>query len=96
MKKLIKITTAQGIFFKQHFGTLTTDRNEAIVLQSLPKDIERFKQSILKENPLWQSVDFEDTYVIGTAKNLLEGAITGGFDENDKFYRIWNSNNINK
>lgn len=96
MKKHIKITTAQGIFFKQHFGTLTTDKNKAIVLQSLPKDIERFKQSILKENPLWQSVDFEDTDVIVNPKFLLGDTITGGFDENDKFYRIWESDNLNK
>ena len=60
MKKRIVITTKQGRFLRHSYGTLTLDKNEALILNELPKDVELFKQSILKEHSAWEGVEFED------------------------------------
>jgi len=60
MKQRIIIHTKQGSFFKHSYGTLTLDKNEALILNELPKDVELFRQSILKEHSAWEAVEFQD------------------------------------
>lgn len=60
-RMIIAIYTKQGMYFRQSYGTLTSEKSKAsIILNELPKNIELFKQSILKEHPAWQAVELQD------------------------------------